>query len=312
MGAEMSRDGNENKNSYWQMEGQLDRIWSNLLTPIHRLLAPAGSACLVCGKTIKERVPGYPELCLLCFSAIPWITRPRCRVCGRLVGCPDCSRSGGVERCFIMNRSSVAYSASMRNWLAQYKYRGHEAYGAILARMIGRAIGRMMQELHELHELNELNEHKAVHPFFDAVTYVPLSEERWRERGFNQAEVLAKGAVLAGKRLGGRLPVVGLLRRSRHTDKQSFKSRHERLHNMQGVFQALPEAVEQLAQAISPAQTYFRRHSPSHRRNTIRLLLVDDVYTTGSTLNACAAVLQHICRQLGMPGEIYSLTWARS
>ncbi|MNJ44730.1 DNA utilization protein GntX [compost metagenome] len=208
-----------------------------------------------------------------------------------------------------MNRSSVAYSASMRNWLAQYKYRGHEAYGAILARMIGRAMERMMQELHELHELNE---HKAVHPFFDAVTYVPLSEERWRERGFNQAEVLAKGAVLAGKRLGGRLPVVGLLRRSRHTDKQSFKSRHERLHNMQGVFQALPEAAEQLAQAISPTQTYFRLHSPSHRRNTIRLLLVDDVYTTGSTVNACAAVLQHICRQLGMPGEIYSLTWARS
>ncbi|GAA0137587.1 hypothetical protein YSY43_44280 [Paenibacillus sp. YSY-4.3] len=143
--------------------------------------------------------------------------------------------------------------------------------------------------------------------YFDAVTFVPLSEERWVERGFNQAEELARGAALAGGRTGSGLPLLNLLMRTRHTDKQSFKSRYERLKNMQGVFQALPNAPERLARAISQSRRLCYDYA-----GPIRLLLVDDVYTTGSTVNACAAVLQNICAGLGSSGEIYSLTWARS
>lgn len=271
------------------------QIWPGMFKPIHQLLAKGGSPCLACGKTISVHVPGYSELCLPCYSSIPWIRQPRCRICGRHVGCPDCSRKGGVPRSFVMNRSSVAYSASMRHWLAQYKYRGHEVYSPVLSRMMGRAMEQMKEEL------------KLRRVTFDGVVFVPLSEARWRERGFNQAEELAKGAALAGGRVGSGLPLLNLLMRSRHTDKQSFKSRNERLKNMQGVFQALPDAVEQLGRIISGS----RRTSFSHSE-VIRLLLVDDVYTTGSTINACAAVLQNICGQLGFSAEIYSLTWARS
>ncbi|AZK48895.1 ComF family protein [Paenibacillus lentus] len=271
------------------------QFWSGVLKPIHQLLAKGGSNCLACGKTISICVPGYSELCLPCYSSIPWITEPRCHICGRHVGCPDCSRKGGVPRSFVMNRSSVAYNSTMRQWLAQYKYRGHEGYSLVLARMMGRAMEQMKQEL------------KPQGIKLDGVVFVPLSEERWRERGFNQAEELAKGAALAGRRAGGRLPLLNLLMRSRHTDKQSFKSRSERLINMQGVFQTLPDATEQLGRVILGT----RRTGLDHEA-VIRLLLVDDVYTTGSTINACAAVLQNICGQLGFSGEIYSLTWARS
>lgn len=274
---------------------QLGRLFSGMLKPIHRLLSQAGSLCLACGSKITAQIPGYPELCLSCYSSIPWIMQPRCPVCGRHVGCPDCSRTGGTTRCFVINRSSVAYNASMRQWLAQYKYRGHEAYGAVLVRMMGRAVEQMK---------NELGLQKN---FFDAVTFVPLSGARRVERGFNQAEQLARGAALAGGPIGSSTPLLNLLTRTRHTDKQSFKSRHERLKNMQGVFQALPDASERLATVAARSQGTFSDHG-----GAIRLLLVDDVYTTGSTINACAAVLQNICSELGESGEIYSLTWARS
>ncbi|WP_110931085.1 ComF family protein [Paenibacillus bouchesdurhonensis] len=272
------------------------QLWSGMFKPIQQLLVKGESSCLACGKMISICVPGYSELCAPCYSSIPWITLPRCWTCGRHVGCPDCSRKGGVQRSFVMNRSSVAYSASMRQWLAQYKYRGHESYSTVLSRMMGRAMEQMKQEL------------KSQRITFDGVVFVPLSEARWRERGFNQAEELAKGAALVGWCVGrGRLPLLNLLMRSRHTDKQSFKSRNERLRNMQGVFQALPDAPEQLGRVISESRRTFLEHGA-----VIRLLLVDDVYTTGSTINACAGVLQSICGELGFGGEIYSLTWARS
>lgn len=294
MSMSMKLAGNIAKDSSYYSE-HLGRLFSGMLKPIHRLLSQAGSLCLACGSRISAQIPGYPELCLSCYSSIPWIMQPRCLVCGRHVGCPDCSRTGGTPRCFVINRSSVAYNPSMRQWLAQYKYRGHEAYGTVLARMMGRAVEQMK---------NELGSQKSL---FDAVTFVPLSEARWVERGFNQAEQLARGAALTRGRNGSSLPLLNLLTRTRHTDKQSFKNRQERLENMQGVFQALPDASERLAAVAARSDGAFSEHGEA-----IRLLLVDDVYTTGSTINACAAVLQNICSELGGSGEIYSLTWARS
>lgn len=292
---ELERGFYNHPNDVICLSGRFSQLWSGMLKPIHQLLAPAGEFCLACGKTVSVRVPGYPELCLSCYSSIPWIGHPRCRICGRHVGCPDCSRNGRVKRSFVMNRSSVAYSPSMRQWLAQYKYRGHEAYGAVLGRMMGKAMAQMKSEL------------RTPQFAFDAVTFVPLSEARWSERGFNQAEELARGVALAGGQFGGSLSLLNLLMRSRHTDKQSFKSRNERLRNMQGVFQALPDATERLGRVVFQSSPSKRFHD-----KTIRLLLVDDVYTTGSTMNACAAVLQKMCGELGFTGEIYSLTWARS
>lgn len=277
------------------LSGRLNQFLSGMLRPIHQLLARTGDSCLACGKRISVEVPGYPELCLTCYASIPWIIDPRCPVCGRHVGCPDCSRGRDIQRPLVMNRSSVAYNAAMRQWLALYKYRGHEAYSAVLARMMGRALEQMKKEL------------GLRGAFFDAVTFVPLSEERWGERGFNQAEELARGAALAGGNRGRSLPLLHLLARVRHTGKQSFKSRNERLKSMQGVFQALPHAAEQLGRIIlRPGRVRI------DQEKGIRLLLVDDVYTTGSTMNACAAVLQHSCAELGYCGEIYGLTWARS
>jgi ComF family protein len=100
----------------------------------------------------------------------------------------------------------------------------------------------------------------------DMVMPVPLHTKRLRMRGFNQALLLAVGAA---ERFN--IPLVyDNLVRVRYTRPQVELSGLERTANVQGAFQlARPDAVEDK-----------------------RILLVDDVYTTGSTMNECAKVLK--------------------
>ena len=99
----------------------------------------------------------------------------------------------------------------------------------------------------------------------DAIIPVPVHPSRRRKRGFNQAEVLAN---IVGERLG--IPVKPeLLKRTKKTLPQKELTVGERLKNLSGAFraEAVPEDIR-------------------------RILLVDDIYTTGSTLEACSRVLK--------------------
>lgn len=100
---------------------------------------------------------------------------------------------------------------------------------------------------------------------FDAIVPVPLHPLREREREFNQSELLAR---FLGKRMG--IPVLDLLHRKRPTAPQAGFDRDARMRNLEGAF-----ALRKMG----------KLHPDAH------LLLVDDVSTTGSTLDACASVL---------------------
>jgi ComF family protein len=100
-------------------------------------------------------------------------------------------------------------------------------------------------------------------PPADAVTWVPLASRRRAERGFDQARVLARALA---RRLD--VPAVAVVRRTTATAPQARRTREQRMQAMEGVFSRIPRAK-------APA----------------RLLLVDDVLTTGATASACAAVL---------------------
>lgn len=100
---------------------------------------------------------------------------------------------------------------------------------------------------------------------FDAVVPIPLHPLRQREREFNQSELLARDL---GKRMG--IPVADLLQRTRRTAPQAGFDRAARMKNLEGAF-VLAKGKQLPPDAL--------------------LLLVDDVSTTGSTLDACAAVL---------------------
>jgi ComF family protein len=114
----------------------------------------------------------------------------------------------------------------------------------------------------------------------DLIVPVPLHPKRVRERGYNQSALLARAL---GQRVGIRM-ANNVICRVRNTKPQVGLSRPERLQNMAGAF------VSQHKLTGSP-----------------RILLIDDVCTTGATLEACAKVLL----QTGA-GSVHALTLARA
>lgn len=110
----------------------------------------------------------------------------------------------------------------------------------------------------------DLRRHNAV-PSFDLIIPVPLHPERLRSRGYNQSLCIAQGLSVALQ-----IPVGSQhLYRSRSTSTQTHKGRFERFENMTDVFR------------VDGADQLDGKH----------VLLVDDVITTGATLEACAMVL---------------------
>ena len=101
------------------------------------------------------------------------------------------------------------------------------------------------------------------------VTWVPGHRDHQLERGFNQAERLGRGFA---RRAG--LPSAPLLRRTRHGARQSGLHRAARAANVKGAFA-------------------LREEDSGVLRKLKRVLIVDDVYTTGETLDHCAKVLAH-------------------
>ena len=103
----------------------------------------------------------------------------------------------------------------------------------------------------------------------DAIVPIPLHPEKICKRGYNQSEMLAKGiSMVTG------IPMwKDMLVRSQFTETQTHKSQYERWMNVNGVF------------VCKRPQELGGKH----------ILLVDDVFTTGATLIACADALTEIC-----------------
>lgn len=103
-------------------------------------------------------------------------------------------------------------------------------------------------------------------PEFDIITWVPVSKKRRRSRGFDQSELLAQ---VIGRELG--LMPIKILEKTRHTSAQStLKGLAARKANAAGAYAVLPNADI----------------------DGKRILLIDDILTTGATLSECCRVLR--------------------
>jgi ComF family protein len=230
------------------------------------LLFPA--VCPICGGRSHGR--RRRPFCGACWAALPLLPPPGCRVCGRalpgLAGDLACDACRREPPPFAYARAVAAYRGGMREAIHALKYRGRTAVAAPLAELMAEAGRPLLPE--------------GAAPGLDALVPVPLHPGRLAERGFNQAELLAVACARRWERPLLRRALV----RVRATRPQTDLDAADRRRNVAGAF------------AVARPREVAGR----------RLLLVDDVLTTGATARAAA-------RALGQAGaaEVGVLTLAR-
>lgn len=107
-------------------------------------------------------------------------------------------------------------------------------------------------------------------PDTDYISAVPIHSSRQSERGFNQAELIAKSLSTLMK-----IPYRQFLKKNKKTRSQaSLQNQHDRIHNLDAAFMLVENSG--------------KKDSLKNRS----ILLIDDVCTTGSTLNSCAKILK--------------------
>jgi predicted amidophosphoribosyltransferase len=212
-----------------------------------------------------------------------------CVSCGRRgqLLCPSCYQqieflpSAGLElsnaEALTQVRAMGHYQSPLKELIVAMKYRSVRAAAQLLGRM--------------------LHFHLLV-PTVDVVTFVPTSRQRINQRGFNQAQVMAESLSAAMQR-----PFVKLLKKVKATKHQAkCDNDQERMANLQGAFtlttdgRSLRTLDKQALNSLDTEKKDCQRSQPKIPRSDlhrgITVLIVDDVVTTGSTLNQCALVLK--------------------
>jgi ComF family protein len=188
-----------------------------------------------------------------------------CSVCGeRLVsayafsgeqGQPRCGLCRRLEPPFVKATAYGSYEGGLRELIHLLKYEQVRPAVNVLGRMLAEAIADLEPSLGERTVL---------------VVPVPLHRTKLRQRGFNQSELIAR-AALKLKPAGDRLALnATVLERCRETQSETGLTRHQRRENIRGAF------------VIAKPDELADRE----------ILLVDDVFTTGTTVSECARLLR--------------------
>jgi ComF family protein len=241
------------------------------------------SDCRLCGVPLINisRLP----VCEDCLDALRPISGELCSICGERLQSPFAfsaegrsSESGDtlcglcrrLEPPYVKATAYGSYESGLRELIHLLKYNQVRPAANVLGRMLAEAI----EDLQPLFNDSEV-----------LVAPVPLHSGKLAQRGFNQSELIARAAVKL-KAAGGQLQLsAGLLERRRETKSQIGLSRHQRRENIRGAFVV-----------AKPSEVDGRE-----------VLVVDDVFTTGTTVSECARIL----RRAGA-SKVYVATVART
>ena len=186
--------------------------------------------CVFCGKLLAT---GERDFCPRCQRELPWLEGAAAEQKGEF---------------FSLCASPLRYRDRVRDSVRRYKFHGRRGYAGAYGRLLAQCV------------------HDHLAGKYDLISWVPLSPRRRRQRGYDQAFLLARAAA----RALGENPVE-TLRKGRHTQAQSgLEGEAERRANVLGAYSA-----------ADPALVAGKR-----------VLLIDDVVTTGATFSECARVLR--------------------
>ena len=228
------------------------------------------NSCLFCRQDL-EYDQTFP-LCHSCFSSIQNIPEPYCKTCHLFLkdGGAHCYSCKKQKPYFDFIRSIGVYEGPLKSLIHHYKYQ----FKDYLAEPLSQLLYLLWEKHPYLHDVQ-------------CIIPVPIHPIAKRARGYNQSDLLAEKFFkkLSKQTLFSTLSIHStLMRRIKHTVSQTQLSREQRRMNVENIFQV--ESSE-----------------PIKNKN---ILLMDDVCTTGATLNACAKELKKAGAK-----KVYALTLAR-
>lgn len=209
--------------------------------------------CVVCNGILKK---GEKHICVECRKRLPRVTEPFCQKCGKPIFALEQTYCLDCEKniqksALEKGRALWLYDEQMKHAMAQIKYQGIQEHIDFFAEQVVESFSR------------EIERWKV-----ERLVPVPLFWRRRWFRGYNQAELLAEGI---GKRL--QIPVLSnVLQRGKQTKPQKGLLPEQRRQNVSSAFCISLEKRNELTGVKT-------------------VLLVDDIYTTGATLEACGRVL---------------------
>ncbi|MDD5097064.1 MAG: ComF family protein [Candidatus Omnitrophica bacterium] len=225
---------------------------NSLLTGLRDLIYP--NYCLACENKLDSSLKEH-FICTACQKAIEPNLPPFCPSCGRTLdtasqGKNTCSGCLNTKFSFDRAFSPCKYSGIIKKMIQEFKYSGRD--------YLGKNLGQILN--------NFIKEYDLPITHTDYIIPIPLHNARFRQREFNQAQILsAQVAKEFNKQL-----LLKVLTRTKATKSQTELSFEERRNNVQGSF------------SVTAPQLIKDKN----------LLLIDDVLTTGSTLDEAARTLK--------------------
>lgn len=240
-----------------------DNLIKKLYNSILDLLFPEEGICFCCDQYDEEVKEDH--ICNDCRDKLIFINEDKCPVCGKPTykgySSSRCSYCANKTFYFTKALAPLEFSGLIRKTIYKYKYESKP--------YIYKSFGEVMLRALEKENIGNI----------DYIVPVPLHRARKAERGYNQAELLARHISL---KLG--IPLErNSLRRVKATKIQNKLARHEREQNIKDAFK------------IRDIRVFKDK----------RILLVDDIFTTGSTVNECSRILKE-----GGAAEVFVITIA--
>ncbi|MCI0351374.1 MAG: ComF family protein [Acidobacteriales bacterium] len=236
----------------------MNRLLKEAATGLFNTLFPG--ECRLCGAALTNvaRLP----VCQSCLNGVKPLAGSFCSLCGEQMYAfgqqPEVAICGMCRRATPPFARAVAfgsYDGELRGVLHLLKYEQVRPAAALLGQYLAATI-------------------QQIEPAFSGgapiVIPVPLHGRKRRQRGFNQAELIARAALKQLAARGVRFEIKPrLLKRQRATSSQTGLTRHQRRANLRGAF------------VVKDRATIAGRD----------ILVVDDVFTTGTTVSECARLL---------------------